>query len=121
MKKVISLAALLTLSLVNYSSFADGEFDGIWETSVGEYASIIQNGDSLVAIRLVPSNLEWEAFQGDLVNNSATLTTVVSEVTASLRLDFDSPTTGSVTVLTCVPLNQCEFPPGAQFTAVKIF
>lgn len=124
MRKITSLLSVLVLSflpIIPLSSYAAGDFDGIWETSAFEFASITQNGDSMVAVRLVPNNLEWEAFQGDLVGNTATLTTVVSEVTATIRFEFSSTTSGVVTVISCAPLNECEYLPGTQFTAVKIF
>lgn len=121
MKITSSLVLLLVLPFISISSFAAGDYDGIWETSVGGYASITQNGNSVVAVSLEPLNLEWEAFQGDLVNNSVTMLTVVGVTTASIRLDFTSTSSMQITVISCAPVSECDFSPGTQFTAVKIF
>ncbi len=121
MKKLLIAFALMSLSSQLLAQ--GGIYDGIWQGSNGDFATVRQNGDSLVVILLDSSLLQWDAYQGILTGTRSVVSTVASFGIATLQLDFTSTETAVVTIVSCTPteLATCLFPNGTQFNAVRIF
>lgn len=117
------LFLVLTFLLLSYQAQAAGIYDGIWEATSGDYATVTQNGNSIVVIVLAANLLQWDAYQGVLIGSASTVSTVASYGISTLRFIFTSATTADVTLVSCTPtaLTVCRFPNGTQFTATKIF
>ena len=106
---------------------ADSNYSGIWETSVGTYATVNQK-DSELAIVLLgasqASGYNWEAQMGTMSGTTAIINTVYGYVNLQLRIEFTSTTAATITQISCSPLVagfECRFLNGATFSAMKIF
>ncbi len=118
--------ALITFLLLPLHVQAQGGvYDGIWQASNGDFATVTQNGTFIVVVILDSTFLQWDAYQGviNLAGDEVVVNTVASLGNASLRITFTSPRTADVTLLSCLPtqFTICEFPNGTQFTAQKVF
>ncbi len=124
-KLSIRVVALVFVVAFSGAARAEGLYDGIWKLTDFLFASIHQNGDSIVAIELILlDSAFWGGSQGTLVGNEAVLTTVVSAgAKLSYRVTFTSSTTANVTILSCVPDpgSGCLSPAGTTLVATRIF
>ncbi len=119
---------LIGLGMVVPDANAAGPYDGIWQvTQAGAlvaYYSAHENGGTVIAAALPYDNSYWEAFMGQRSGATATLTTVVSGVTATMSVTFTSDTTLTARQVSCVANRagwQCLFPNGTTFQGTKIF
>ncbi|HIJ89292.1 MAG: hypothetical protein OEV89_00350 [Desulfobulbaceae bacterium] len=101
-----------------------GQFDGVWYTAAipGSYFMVRQTDDNkLILTRLADNGSWWEAFYGDMSGNSATITTVISTVSAGVTVQFLSTTSATAVVNYCNPSYNCDLPAGATVNISRIF
>jgi hypothetical protein len=124
--KYLLFCLLLTASSAAFSQ-SPANFSGLWSTSTGNYISIHQSGNTIIAATLgIQANTggAWEAFQATVVGQSATAITIWGYVNSTVTVRLTSPTTILITQLACSPVVPgwlCAYPYGAQFTASKVF
>lgn len=126
--KKFAVPILVGLGLFTTQAHATGPYDGIWTASylgtfVGYY-SVHENNGTLVAISAKGDNTLWEAYAGQRIGNTASLSTIVSGVNASLTVQFLSDSAFVATQLSCVPTLatwQCPFPNGAIIQGSRIW
>ena len=124
--KYLLFCLLLTATSPAFSQ-SPANFSGLWYTSSGNYISIHQSGNTIIAATLgIQANTRgvWEAFQATVVGQSATAITVWGYVDSTVTVRLTSPTTMLITQLSCsslVPGWLCAYPYGTQFTATRIF
>ena len=122
--KLKILGVLVIAGIIGLSGIAqaEGQYDGIWSTNfpVGDLIIIEKNGQLLVV--LLADDMHWETYSGTLIRNSATLITMVSAVEAVFDITFTSPSTASITQVSCRPVwpgYVCLLPVGITFQATK--
>ena len=126
--KKLAAVLLIGLGIVTTDARSAGPYDGIWvatyDGSLVAYYSAHENAGTVVAASLPYDNSYWEAFMGQRSGNTATLTTVVSGVTATMSVTFTSDTTFTARQVSCVARLagwHCLFPNGTTFQGTKIF
>lgn len=119
MKKILIAAAIFFTS-ISTSANASGVYDGAWALPAGIFATINQNGSSIVMVVLLADG--WQAELGTLVGNQATVTTIAGSVNLSTTVVFTSTTTAQITINSCAPIAaSCLFQAGTVLSAEKIF
>lgn len=124
--KYILLVLMLTSTSSAFSQ-STANFSGIWLTSSGNYISIHQVGNAIIAATLgvQPSTGGvWEAMEGTVLGQSATAHTIYGYVNSTTTVTLTSPTTFTATQLSCTPMVAgfyCAYANGTKLTAEKIF
>ena len=123
MKPIIKILFILTTLMLAFQTNAAGDYDGVWkdEINLGIFGSFHQQGSTMIFIPLDPSTLEWEAYAGAITGTTASVSTIISEATANLEIEFTSFTEGVITIGTCSPAIECDFNPGDQIPIKKVF
>ena len=115
MKKILLMLTLLVAS----PSYADGLYDGVW-TTPGPYATIYQSGNEILIVVLEPDLSEWQPLLGTISNGLANVSSIAGSTSVKLRINFTSPNAATVTVDSCTPVQDCDFPTGTVFSAVRL-
>ena len=123
--KIIAIAILF---IVNFPAAAAGIYDGIWKAQYQNidigYISIHENNGQIVLIFNQEDNLSWGASVGTLIDDRATVESVIGTVKGSLDVVFTSSSTLESTQTSCssvTPGVACALSNGAVITATKIF
>ena len=119
MREFIALACLL----ISGSVYADGVYDGIWQSEAGTYTTVNQNGSTIIMVGLNPASLTFGAAQGILQGNEVVTVTVLGNGQVTSKTVFFSPTSAESTLLSCKPAPgfECVAPEGAKMMIYKIF
>ncbi len=118
MKKFI-LFFILILFVSSTTAFAEGQYDGIWDTPYG-FATISENNGTIGFQILTPVyeedvdgyvGVDWQFFYGELKGNEVQLTEIsfIPETDLStVDLIFDSVTTFRAVLRSCEPAELCQ-------------
>lgn len=123
MKKAVLFAlTTLTILAINQANAA-GLYDGIWQVSESGFATLNQNGNSVIITELDLDEGDFSVTSGTLINNEAVFSTIYGNVSATYRIVFNSLTTATLTVLSCIPdpTSICNFSAGTSILLTKVF
>lgn len=106
-----------------------GEYDGVWvfDSDIdpdSDYFIAYQRGDSLLLVSAYREMDGWEAFLGNFVTeSSARLSSLLNSdgVSVVLSMNFTSSTAATLTVDSCMPIEECDIPIGVPIDTHKIF
>lgn len=124
--KYVLLFLMLTATPSVFSQ-STANFSGIWLLSSGNYVSIHQVGNTIVAATLgvqASTGGLWEAMEGTVIGQTATAHTIYGYVNSSTTVQLTSPTTFTATQLSCTPMvagYYCAYSNGTRLTATKVF
>lgn len=112
---------LLVLSLLMPASvYAEGPYDGAWNTPVDSFVCIYQKGNELLAIILDKDFNGWLPLFGTIADNTATLQSAAGPVALNVRVTFMSGNLATVTIVSCAPASECDIPNGSQFNITEM-
>ncbi|GFZ84093.1 hypothetical protein GCM10011403_29540 [Pseudohongiella nitratireducens] len=119
--RVISLCIALLFPAV-----ALADTSGVWQTTIDgqtDFVTIHQKNDWMIYAQLDPVNGTWEALEGSVTDNKATLNVIYGPGTATIELTFTSENEASATIVSCQsqPGFECNLSDGATIQLVKIF
>jgi hypothetical protein len=118
---------LLMLLFIPSLAFAAGPYDGIWQTSQGDFQSIHESEDAtMIMMEFDPSDLNIIALIGSRSGSVADLSLALGSGYIRINLVFDTLTTGRVLILECTNIfgNPCFNPtllPIQASTMNKVF
>ncbi len=122
--RLLIAAALLCCST---TAAAAGLYDGVYRAlGTDIFLSIHQNGSAMMAAFLDTGEGVWDAAQGIITGNVATLDVIYTgegSGDAEIRITFDSATAGELEILSCTadPGSTCEVTAGQGFQLRKVF
>ncbi len=111
--------AAIFFTLVSFETYA-GDFDGVWATDSrpGEYFMVRSVGGSVVVVRLGDN---YEIFLGNLNEVDAHIETFKGEASFAADINFVSNNEATLSVLSCAPIEVCDFQPGSVLAFKKFF
>jgi hypothetical protein len=122
-KRWVIVCAVLSFFPFAATAYA-GQYDGIWVSSIdpGTLTSIYDDGGgTIVAISLHIADNYYDVYLGTLSGNTATMSSLIAEENAVVRVTFTSLNTASVTIVSCEPASACGLPDGTTFQFNKLF
>jgi hypothetical protein len=114
----------LILILWGAPIYAEGLYDGIWQTSESGFSTVNQNGNMIIVIGLDTEDGRWGASSGILEGNQSIISTIISGGAQIIsRVEFTSLTTATATLISCIPDPGfvCLAPNGFTFVINKVF
>ncbi|HAJ77094.1 MAG TPA: hypothetical protein DCM64_11655 [Gammaproteobacteria bacterium] len=120
MKKILLVLALIVLPL---QTQAAGPYDGIWQITETDYATVNQNGSTIIVVGLDLENRQFDVSTGTLDGNQLILNSVIDDGNISSRVIFLSGTSATLTFLSCIPNPGflCDAPIGTPISVTKVF
>ena len=125
MKVLKSSIFFILFSFLTFNVYAEGVFDGIYNTNpnIG-YAYLKENIGSVIVVlnQTIQDDLQWNAASGNLIGNAVRLYSLIGYNTTVTDVTFTSNTTFTATQVSCVAGKRtCLFPNGTTFTGNKIW
>lgn len=112
----------LLAALLVFPALAAADYDGVWEVTFPGYNAdfaTINTNDSWVIVALVnPTDNSWEAYEGPISGNTATLGSIYPAGGIFIKINFVSATQAFITLERCEV--ECAYPVDTAFQAVKI-
>lgn len=116
MKKLMLVLCCMT----SVSVYAEGPYDGAWNTPTDAFASIYQKGNEILVLVLEKDLGSWHPLLGSITGNTATAQSVAGPQTLNVSVVFSSENLGTVTIISCAPASECDIPNGTQFDITRM-
>ena len=109
-----------------FPAFALADNSGVWQTTIAgqtDFVSIHQKDGWMILANLDPVDGTWEASEGAITDNKATLNTIYAPGTITMEINFISETEAFATLISCEaqPGYVCNFDQGESIKLTKIF